>query len=73
MDEIRNKIIEILKDNFKIENISDDEEFFHRLDSINYIRYILIIENVFSVNVTIKDSIRSINETLDFLKKNVNS
>ena len=69
MDEIKIKIKQILKDNFNLTIENDDEEFFHRLDSINYIKYVILIENNFNVTVTIDDNIRTVNQTFNFIKK----
>jgi acyl carrier protein len=67
MDEIKEKIRKIIKDNFQVD-VQDDEQIFHHLDSINYIRYTILIENNFNVNVSSELTLRTIQETYDFLK-----
>jgi acyl carrier protein len=67
--EVKNKIKKILKDNFNINDINDESKLFHDLDSINYYRYILFIENEFSINIDQKISLKTINETYNYIKK----
>lgn len=70
MDKIKNKIKEILKNNFGLEIENDDEEIFHHLDSINYIRYTILIENNFQINIGSENTLRTIKETVDYIQKN---
>lgn len=70
MDEIKEKIKKIIKDNFNLEIESDEEQIFHHLDSINYIRYTILIENNFNVSIGSEITLRTIKETIAYLQKN---
>ena len=67
--EIKEKVKSILKESFKIEMTNDKEEIFHHLDSINYFRYIIIIEKNFNVNVSGDILLRTVDDTVNFLCK----
>lgn len=73
MDEIKNKIKNILKNNFDLDIKNDDEKIFHHLDSINNIRYIILIENNFNININSEVVLSTINETVDYIKKHDNN
>lgn len=73
MDEIRNKIKKILKNNFDLEIENDDEKIFHHLDSINNIRYTILIENNFNINIDPEIILSTIKETIDYIKKHDNN
>lgn len=70
MDEIKEKIKKIIRDNFNLEIENDDEQIFHHLDSINYIRYTILIENNFQISVGSENTLRTIKETVEYIQKN---
>jgi acyl carrier protein len=71
MDEIKQKIKQILKENFDTD-ADDDQRLFHHLDSINYYRYVILIENNFKINVDKGITFININDTADYIYKKLN-
>lgn len=68
--EIKNKIRKILSENFSYYG-EDSEEIFFDLDSINYIKYNLLLEKEFNVFLNKKD-IKTINDTLNSIERKLN-
>jgi acyl carrier protein len=71
MDEIKQKIKQILKENFDID-ADDDQRLFHKLDSINYFRYVIMIEREFQINVE-NVTFTNIKDTVDYIYNCLNS
>lgn len=69
MDKIKERIRQILKKEFEITEVKDNDTLFHYLDSISYFRYILSIEKQFQINVEKDVFLRTINETANYIKK----
>lgn len=69
MDKIKERIRQILKKEFEITEVKDDDTLFHYLDSISYFRYILSIEKEFQINVEKNIFLRTIDETANYIKK----
>jgi acyl carrier protein len=67
MDKIKEKIKQMLKDEFKIIDVDDNQRLFHHLDSINYFRYIIMIEKEFEINVEKDIILKTIKETVDYI------
>jgi acyl carrier protein len=67
MDKIKEKIKQILNDEFKIIDVDDNQRLFHHLDSINYFRYIIIIEKEFEINVEKDIILKTITETVNYI------
>ena len=71
MDEIRRKIKQILKENFDVD-ADYHQRLFHHLDSVNYYRYVILIENNFKINVDKGITFININDTADYIYKKLN-
>lgn len=68
--EIKSIIIKILNENFNFYG-DDNKKIFFDLDSINYLKFSLILEKNFNVNVNIK-KISTINETIETVYQKLN-
>jgi acyl carrier protein len=68
--EIKKRIIKILNENFNFYGEHNQKIFFD-LDSINYLKYLLILEQNFNVLINIKN-ISTINESVDAVYKKIN-